>query len=109
MRNAVAVSCVGVLLLFAAPASAQDKGQIGLAMRFPANIGVLWHVIERIAIRPGISIGRTSIETTSTTTLGVPPETFTSSNSFSSTTVGIELDVMISVKKWDEVRAYVAP
>ena len=42
-------------------AHAQDNSRVGLVMGYPASIGVLWHVTDRIAIRPEIDFFRTSI------------------------------------------------
>ena len=35
-------------------ANAQDNPRVGLTMGYPTSIGVLWHVTDRIAIRPEI-------------------------------------------------------
>ncbi len=34
-------------------AYAQDDPRVGLTMGYPTSVGVLWHVTDRIAIRPG--------------------------------------------------------
>ena len=49
----------GVLLVGTARADAQEKGQAGITMGYPASIGVLWHVSDRVAIRPEFSFSRT--------------------------------------------------
>jgi len=42
-------------------ANAQDDPRVGLTMGYPGSIGVLWHVTDRIAIRPEIDFFRTRV------------------------------------------------
>ena len=42
-------------------AHGQDNPRVGLVMGYPASIGVLWHVSDRIAVRPEIDFFRSTI------------------------------------------------
>jgi hypothetical protein len=47
---------VGGLIFFCADtASAQDASRVGITMGYPASIGLLWHVSDRVALRPEFS------------------------------------------------------
>jgi hypothetical protein len=43
------------LIISATTASAQEAGHAGITMGYPASIGVLWHVSDRVALRPEFS------------------------------------------------------
>jgi hypothetical protein len=46
------------LLLVPALSHAQERGQVGLTMGVPAAAGVIWHVTNRIAVRPEITFAQ---------------------------------------------------
>jgi hypothetical protein len=46
------------LLLVPALSHAQERGQVGLTMGFPAAAGLIWHVTDRIAVRPEITFAQ---------------------------------------------------
>ena len=48
------------LLLLAVPSRviAQEAGQAGLTMGYPASVGLLFHVSDRVAVRPELSVAR---------------------------------------------------
>jgi opacity protein-like surface antigen len=50
-------------------ADAQDDRRVGLTMGYPAAVGVVWHVTDRVAIRPEIDFSRTTATTETTSTL----------------------------------------
>ena len=56
-----------VLLMASVPAHAQEGGNLGLVVGYPANIGLLWHATERVAVRPEVSFAISSNEVTTTT------------------------------------------
>jgi len=58
-----------ITLLLPAVAAAQDTPRIGLVMGYPAQVGVLWTVAARLAIRPEVNWTRTTTETVSTATV----------------------------------------
>jgi hypothetical protein len=47
----VAVLC---LVLSPVAAAAQERGQVGVTMGFPASVGFIWHATDRVALRPEI-------------------------------------------------------
>jgi hypothetical protein len=89
MRQAAAV----LLLLFAiaVPASAQDAGNLGAVMGYPASIGLLWDVNERVGLRPEISLSGGSAEVSS------------------STNITIGASALFYLPTPDQVRTYVSP
>src|SRR4051812_40532108 len=42
--------------------SAQDAPKVGLSMGYPAAIGVIWHVTDRLALRPEMSVTKSASE-----------------------------------------------
>ena len=54
-----------VLLLAVADASAQDKGDTGITMGYPASVGFVFHVSDRFAIRPELNLNVSSAESDS--------------------------------------------
>jgi len=88
-------------LLGARVASAQDARTFGVTMGYPATVGVLWHVNDKLAVRPEVSFVHSSSETEST-----PPiaDSTSDGNAFS-----VGLSAVISLARWDMTRAYVVP
>jgi hypothetical protein len=82
-------------LVVASAASAQDVGQVGVTMGFPASIGVIWHATDRIAVRPEIGFSRNSTEGTLSNTTG--------------DTVNVGASLLYYLRRWDSVRTYVSP
>ena len=80
-------------------ASAQDVGQTGITMGYPESIGLLWHVTDKVAVRPEFSFNH------STTDTNVP----FINDSISSTAVGVGASVLFYLKQYDSLRTYVAP
>jgi hypothetical protein len=87
--------------LTAAPAGAQSAGQVGVAMGYPASIDVVWHVFDRLALRPELTLGTTSGETSST------GQTFAST--VDGWNVGVGLGALVYTRRWDRLRTYVSP
>jgi hypothetical protein len=87
---------VSVSLLASDGISAQEKGQTGMTMGYPASVGLVWQPSERLAVRPELSLSTTSIETS-----------FTGTGRTSS--VGVGLSGLFYVGKWDSLSAYVSP
>ena len=64
MRIVRLASVVALLLLGSATnALAQEAGDVGLSMGYPSNVAFIWHVTDRVAIRPEISFAWSSLET----------------------------------------------
>ena|SRR5215831_14489346 len=104
---------VFVLAMTSLPASAQDRGAFGITMGYPASIGAIWHVTDRVAIRPEVSLTQLSNATTSTVYIMGPGGTILASTTTQSTTdqwtVGVGASALFYVKQWDALRAYVTP
>src|SRR5262249_41500321 len=47
---------------------AQDTPRFGIVMGYPAEVGILWNVSSRVAVRPEINWSKSHVETTSTDT-----------------------------------------
>ena len=88
---------ISSLLATASPVSAQSDAKVGLAMGTPTAFSVIWHVDNRIALRPDIGFSHSTSEND---VLGTE---------FSSTTVSPGISALFYVSSWDQVRAYVSP
>lgn len=62
MRRWMVVEFCAAVLLGVAPASAQDRGQLGLTTGYPAAIGALWHASDRVGIRAEATFQTSSSE-----------------------------------------------
>lgn len=89
------------VLLAPALAGAQDKGQAGVTMGHPGSIGVLWHVTERVALRPDFQFSYISSEAES------PGVGLTSSSHGWNIVPGIS--ALFYLKRFDDLRTYVSP
>lgn len=96
-----------------ASAGAQDRGQVGITMGYPASIGIIWHMTDGVALRPELSFARSSSESTTTATLTTfPPGTYTTTSQTTSNTswqVAVGVSALFYVGKWDALRTYVSP
>lgn len=103
------VSALGLMVVTAGPAAAQDAGSLGATMGYPGAVGVIWHVTDRIALRPDVTLTRSSSEST-TTGPGFFPGTELSSTTTSEgwgTTVG--LSALVTVRTIERLRIYLTP
>jgi len=89
------------LTALAPPAAAQERGQTGLTMGYPASLGVIWHATDKIVIRPDISMSRTSSESETSF--------FGESSSLDGWSVSVGASGLFYLRKWDTVRSYVSP
>ena len=88
-----------VTVLAVTSAGAQDQGKIGITMGFPASVGVLWRVSDKVAIRPELSISGGTSETTSTSFE-------TESDNW---TLNTGVSALFYLKKYDDLRTYFTP
>ncbi|HET7694579.1 MAG TPA: outer membrane beta-barrel protein [Vicinamibacterales bacterium] len=79
--------------LAVAAASAQERGDVGITMGFPASIGVLWHATDTVAIRPDLSFSGSS----------------TDPGDSSSWTLGTGVSALIYMGEAENVRTYFSP
>jgi hypothetical protein len=104
-----ATGTVMMLLAMAAPATAQEGGDVGLTMGYPAAVGVIWHITDAIAVRPDLSVTTSTTESTSTTSGFGGGATLVSTTTSTSWTTSVGLSALFYVKTLDRVRLYVAP
>ena len=121
----VAVVASFVIASFASVASAQDKGRVGLVVGYPATVGVLWQLSDRLGIR-----GEGSFSWSSTKTEEAPDSssssTFTYTDGSTSVVFGtgssigvtqeshsvsgsVGISALITLTKADDFRTYIAP
>jgi hypothetical protein len=85
-------------------AHAQDQPRVGVTMGYPASVGVLWNVSERVALRPEITLSRSTGDSTGADIAGTAPI-----STSDSTGIGAGISGLIYVRRWDALRAYVSP
>jgi hypothetical protein len=90
---------LSLLALGATPAAAQDRGKVGITIGFPAAIGVLWRVNDKVAVRPELALSGNSSESTS--------------SSFESEaegwTIATGASVLLYLNTYDNLRTYFTP
>ena len=86
------------LLLFVVPslASAQEAGDVGIAMGYPTTAGLIWHLSDTIAVRPDVTFAWTSTDGDA-----ILDRT--------STTVGLGASALLYLSHVDALRTYVSP
>ena len=101
------ITCLFAVTIAAAAgvASAQDEGKVGLTMGYPSAIGVLWHVTDRVAVRPEFTW---SLSSTQTLTLDDIAGTFEGSPT-DTWQAGVGLSGLFYLTKLDGLRTYVTP
>ncbi len=99
----VASMGAAVVLLGGSKAIAQEHGQFGLTMGYPAAIGVVWHAIERVGIKGEFTFALSSSEIdTSLPLSGSGRETHTDS-------FGVGIAGLFFVSRNDNVSTYFSP
>ncbi len=91
-----------VLLLAVADASAQDKGKTGITMGYPPSVGFVFHVSDRLAIRPELDLSVSSGESDSFSG-------GSGGNSSDGSRVGVGFSALFYLRPTDKLRPYVAP
>jgi hypothetical protein len=97
-RTFAALLPLGVLMI-ASPARAQERGDVGLSMGFPGAIGLPYHVTDRFAIRPELSLSFSS-SSSEDEIVRLTSE---------SSTVGVGVSGIFYLQQWDKLRTYVSP
>jgi hypothetical protein len=109
MRIYFAVILVTVLAPVA-PAAAQANRSFGVTLGYPAQFGFVWHISDRIAIRPDIGFSVASSETQSDSEGVLPGSPGTTITSAASTdSVSARITALVRVARWDQIGLYVAP
>lgn len=98
-RLSILLFSCAVSTLCAAPVAAQDQGDTGITMGYPASLGFIYHVTARFAVRPELSFSRGETEI----------EQLFGETESSIWSVGLGVSGLFYIKEWDRVRAYVSP
>jgi len=93
-RARVALS-IAIAATVASTVSAQESGQVGISMGYPGSIGLVWHVTDRLAVRPDFIFRGTSIDSNSADQ--------------SSTNVGFGISGLFYLSRNDHLGIYVSP
>jgi hypothetical protein len=100
----------------AASAAAQDHPSVGVTMGYPASIGVIWHLSDRLAIRPEVSLQQISTTSTSviTSVVGfvggnVTTTTTTTQSTNDQWNTAVGASGLFYLQQWDALRTYVSP
>lgn len=92
------LSCIALL---PAIARAQERGQTGVAMGFPATVAFIWHVSDTLAVRPEFSFSHSSSESESSF--------FGETSSSDTWNVSVGTSALWYLQKTDNVRTYFSP
>jgi hypothetical protein len=95
MRLAHALLSLALVVAAGRPSNAQETGDVGLTMAFPAAVGVIWQTTDRLAIRPDFTFSH--------------QESSGSALVASSNATGVGVSALFYVRKWDSLRAYLTP
>ena len=87
------------LLFLPSVAAAQERGDVGVFMGYP-NLGFVWQVSDKVAIRPEISFSSTSTEIESN---------FGGSGTSHIWSVGFGASALLYLNDADRLRTYLAP
>lgn len=93
----------------AVSASAQDDRRVGLTIGYPGAVGVIWQPADRVAIRTDTFFSSSWTETDSSDAGNEFLRFVGGSSSTSGRTFGLGVSVLITVAKWERLRAYLAP
>ena len=97
----------------AAPAAlAQDDPKVGITMGYPASVGVMWQVNDRVALRPELNVQKASSESTSTIAISlssVVPGSVVSVTTSDSWQFSAGLSALFYLSTHDALRTYVSP
>jgi hypothetical protein len=107
MNRSTLLVTFSAAVLAAHPVAAQDPPRVGLVMAFPAAIGVVWNVSDRVTVRPEAMFVRSSSESTFTlSTLGTTTASLVTTDSWQ---VGAGASALFYLGKPDALRTYVTP
>ena len=101
MRSLRAIVFVVLLRSAAFPSAvaAQDKGDTGVTMGYPASIGIVHHVGDRFAIRPELTFAIASGDS----------DTGLSTAESDTWLIGAGVSGIFYLRQWDKVRSYFSP
>jgi hypothetical protein len=99
MRTVRFAAAIAVALGIPAAAGAQDTPKAGIVIAYPTAVGILWHVTDKIAIRPEFNIQGSSTETTAA-------QFSTDSSGWAA---GFGLSALFYMRTEDSLRTYIVP
>jgi hypothetical protein len=104
---------VFTILFLPGTGSAQSTPKIGLSMGYPAAIGVVWHVTDGVALRPEISVSKSTSEfigSSITFSSGsLVPVTTTTTTTTDAWQVSAGLSALFYLSRHDALRTYLSP
>jgi hypothetical protein len=100
VRNMAAA--FAMVVVCASGAAAQDRSTVGITMGYPASVGIIWHLGDKIAIRPELTFSGSSSE--STTPSGSTVETESEG-----WTLGTGISALFYLHDYDRLRTYFSP
>lgn len=105
-----------LIVVSAARAGAQEKGQFGITLGYPASAGVVWHASDSVGLRTALSFSRASsevdIELPALPSFpGLPelPGVFPTESQSSSWALTLTLNGLFYLSKADQISTYVSP
>ena len=100
------MKAVLLVALIALPISAraQDAPRVGLTMGYPSSVGVIWRLNDRVAVRPEVTLSRSTGDVTGSDVSGLSPITTNDS-----TGAGVGISALFYLHRWDGLRTYVSP
>jgi hypothetical protein len=99
MRFAIRLLLFSLLLSVPVAVAAQDQGQAGITMGYPASIGLVYHLSDKIAVRPEFAFTHATGDT----------DTPVGSIESDSTSFSIGVSALFYLREWDKLRTYVTP
>lgn len=107
MRRVIQLLSLLAVMAITTAASAQDRDKFAVVASTQEPIGIVWHVTDKIAVRPAIDFahGSSSTEGDPYVLAGVTLP----ARDPSFTTFGLQLSGLLYLARWDDLRAYVAP
>lgn len=105
------VFAVIALCLLPHVAAAQDTPKLGLVIGYPAQVGLLWNLSEKVAIRPEVNWTHSSSESpgTSTTFGSAGLTTVQTTSTSESNALGVGVSGLIHIWRQEALRVYVSP
>jgi hypothetical protein len=109
------LTTVIIMAVLAHAASAQDIPRVGISMGYPGTIGVIWQVTGAVALRPEISIQKSSGESTDFISFGVSAgesldrSTIDASSRSDLWQVTVGVSALFYLSKHDALRTYLSP
>src|SRR5258708_25688508 len=110
MRRLGLLAAIGIGLI-APAAAAQDDPRVGITMGYPASVGIIWQMNDRVALRPEVTAQKASAEFTTTTSFPVGGTIASTTATSTSDTwqVGVGVSALFYLTTHDALRTYVSP